>query len=90
MSCEWIFEKKDASKHGGCPKCEWPSYGARDVYGDRAYRYAITQKPWFEKKMADYSYTLYKEIRKARAARKPKSIFSVTLNKILGAKNGIS
>jgi ribosomal protein L37AE/L43A len=87
MHCEWIFHKNDASEIGGCPKCDWPSYGARFVYGDRAYRYALTQKPWYDRNMAEYSYKLDKEIREARAARKPKSIFSKTLNSLLGVKN---
>ncbi len=46
-SCEWVF------KGGvGCPKCHFGSYGAHYVYGNAAYRYAKTQKPWLENKMA--------------------------------------
>ncbi len=61
-SCEWIFTDKRHAKTGGCPKCGFAHYGARYVYGDKAYRYAITQKPWFDKKMSDYSYKLSQEI----------------------------
>jgi len=61
MSCEWIY--KGATK--GCPKCGLPSYGARFVYGDKAYKYKKKQKPWFDKKMADYGSMLYEEIMEA-------------------------
>ncbi|WP_338561809.1 hypothetical protein VRC60_05860 [Erwinia sp. E_sp_B04_7] len=62
-SCEWIF-----SGGVGCPKCQFGSYGARYVYGNKAYRYAISQKPWLEKKMSDYAFKLHQEIN----ASKPK------------------
>ena len=61
-SCEWIFTDKRHPKTDGCPKCGFAHYGARYVYGDKAYRYAITQGPWFEKKMSDYAYKLSQEI----------------------------
>lgn len=56
-SCEWVFS-------GGveCPKCQWGSYGAHYVYGNKAYRYAISQKPWMDKKMDDFAVELLKEI----------------------------
>jgi hypothetical protein len=57
MSCEWIYKGID-----GCPKCQMPSYGARFVYGDRAYKYAKSQKPWFDRKMAEYAGKLYEEM----------------------------
>lgn len=57
-SCEWIFTGHDA-----CPKCGFGHYGARYVYGDKAYVYAKTQKPWFDKKLADYGAKLSNEIR---------------------------
>lgn len=56
-SCQWIFEGADA-----CPKCDFGHYGARFVFGNKAYRYAETQQPWFEQKMADYANSLRKEI----------------------------
>ena len=46
----------------GCPKCGFAHYGARFVYGDAAYRYAKSQKPWLERRIAEYSYKLRKEI----------------------------
>lgn len=57
-SCEWIF-----NTGVGCPKCQFGSYGAHYVYGNNAYRYAKTQKPWFDRKMADYSFKLIQEIK---------------------------
>lgn len=60
MSCEWVF-KLPAPE--GCPKCKWGHYGARYVYGDKAYTYARTQKPWFEKKLARRAEELQREIR---------------------------
>lgn len=46
-SCHWIYPGP-----GDCPKCGFASYGARYVYGDRAYRYRFNQTPWLERKMA--------------------------------------
>lgn len=57
-SCEWIF-----NTGVGCPKCQFGSYGAHSVYGNNAYRYAKTQKPWFDRKMADYAFKLLQEIK---------------------------
>lgn len=60
MSCEWIFEGQVE-----CPKCNWPSYGARFVYGNKAYRYKLTQKPWKDKRMFEYSQKLEGEIKQS-------------------------
>lgn len=68
-SCEWIFpfnEKRDA----GCPRCFFPSYGAHYVYGDRAYRYAKSQKPWYDKQMSKKSYELQGIIQKSTTTSK--------------------
>lgn len=56
-SCEWIFTDGVT-----CPKCQFGSYGARYVYGNKAYRYVKSQKPWFDRKVADYSVKLLQEI----------------------------
>jgi hypothetical protein len=56
-SCEWIF--KGAID---CPKCGFGSYGARYVYGDKAYDYVKTQIPWIEKKVANYYTELWREV----------------------------
>jgi hypothetical protein len=61
-SCELIFVRGAAHPDGGCPKCQFGHYAARRVYGGRAYRYAITQKPWFDKQMAKRAIELQKEI----------------------------
>lgn len=61
-SCEWLFTDERPRESGGCPKCGWAHYGARFVYGDKAYRYHETQKPWFDRKMFDYADKLRKEI----------------------------
>ena len=58
-SCEWVFKLVN---NDGCPKCGFAHQAARYVYGAHAYRYAITQKPWFDKKMSDYEYKLSQEI----------------------------
>lgn len=58
--CEWIFRAKNNGPV--CPKCQFGSYGARYVYGDKAYTYARTQKPWKDKKMFSYEMKLNKEI----------------------------
>jgi hypothetical protein len=71
-SCEWIFHIEDADM---CPKCGFGHYGARYVYGKKAYRYAITQKPWFDRKMGTYASKLYEEIKNS----KPLDEFPFTL-----------
>jgi len=63
-SCEWIFKEKRDPETGGCPRCGFAHYGARHVYGDKAYTYAKTQRPWFNRKIADYSADLLQEIEK--------------------------
>lgn len=60
-SCEWVF-KINPLKDEGCPKCGFAHYGARYVYGDKAYRFLRTQTPWFNKKIAIYRDKLRKEI----------------------------
>ncbi len=49
--CEWIFKRKSKT---GCPKCEFASYGARFVYGDKCYKYMISQEPWMKRKIDEY------------------------------------
>ena len=69
-SCEWIFKQvsRAAGVYGktqsgyGCPKCQFTSYGARYVYGNKAYRYAETQEPWMDRKLATYTGKLLDEI----------------------------
>lgn len=58
-SCEWIF--KD---HKSCPKCGFAHYGARFVYGDKCYKFAITQQPWIDQKIANYTLDLIEEVAK--------------------------
>lgn len=64
-SCEWIFRLDEETTQNGCPKCQFGHYGARYVYGDKAYQYAVTQKPWFDKKVMDFKLVLWDEIREA-------------------------
>lgn len=56
-SCEWIFKSEDS-----CPKCGFAHYGARFVYGNSCYRFAITQQPWIDRKVAYYVDQLRDEI----------------------------
>lgn len=42
--CEWIWKRSVFGD--ACPKCEFGSYGARYVYGEKCYQYAKNQKPW--------------------------------------------
>lgn len=55
--CQWIY-----TGDTDCPKCDFASYGARYVFGDACYRYALTQKPWLEQKVSTFIVELYKEI----------------------------
>lgn len=59
-SCEWIFRTTDHEYT--CPKCEWVSYGARFMYGEKCYKYEITQEPWMRKKIKKYEMELLKII----------------------------
>lgn len=65
-SCQWIFDRKDAS---ACPQCGFAHYGARMVFGDRAYRYAKTQKPWKDALMEKRSRELDAVILKAEVKK---------------------
>jgi len=49
-----------------CPQCSFGSYGARYVYGDKAYKYAKTQKPWKDRKMFDYEMKLDRIIKQSK------------------------
>ena len=62
-SCEWVFK---LDNNDGCPKCGFAHYGARYVYGNKAYRYAVTQQAWFDKKMSDYAHKLWQEIERGQ------------------------
>ena len=61
-SCEWVFLRTESSS---CPKCGFAHYGARFVYGDKAYRYAKTQEPWIKRKLEKYYFELLAELPKA-------------------------
>ena len=67
-SCEWIFKSKDPT----CPKCQFGSYGAYYVYGNSAYRLAISQRYWKERKIHKYSRELDKIINDNNNDNKPK------------------
>jgi len=56
--CEWIYSGFDKS----CPKCDFVSYSARYVHGNKAYKFSVTQEPWLERKLMDYRLELLKEI----------------------------
>lgn len=56
-SCEWIFRGCL-----DCPKCGFGSYGARFVYGPKAYEYEKTQNPWLDKKITAYALKISKEV----------------------------
>lgn len=59
--CEWIY-RRPKNRFMGCPRCGFASYGARSVFGNKAYVYEKTQKPWYEKKMIQYMWKLQEEI----------------------------
>lgn len=62
-SCEWIFRMRDNDP--GCPRCGFGSYGAYRVYGNAAYRFQYSQKPWKDKNMQQFEMKLNIEIQKA-------------------------
>jgi len=70
-SCEWIFDIRDNDEEG-CPKCRFAHYGARYVYGDKAYKYKYTQEPWKNRKINDYEYQLECEISRDNTFKREK------------------
>jgi hypothetical protein len=68
-SCKWIFSNKHID---GCPKCSFAHYGAHYVYGNKAYYYQYSQKPWKDKKLIEYGYTLQKIIDENNRLNKPR------------------
>jgi predicted nucleic acid-binding Zn-ribbon protein len=81
-SCEWIFKEKRHPDTGGCPKCGFAHYGARFVYGDKAYKYAKTQKPWMEKKLQERQSELQLEIERTGEFKDPSTVFSLKLRAV--------
>ena len=71
-SCEWVFKNSESPE--GCPKCGFGSYGARYVYGKKAYKYEETQEPWLEQQMIRFRCKLLSEIPKRH--RKIKHVMS--------------
>ena len=49
-SCMWIFKTTLT-----CPRCSFASYGARFIFGNKAYKYAKTQEPWMKRKLDKYA-----------------------------------
>lgn len=70
-SCEWLFTL--VTNEEGCPKCGFAHYGARFVYGPKAYRYAVTQQPWADRKMREYAFKLSAEIQESNRSRSASS-----------------
>jgi predicted nucleic acid-binding Zn-ribbon protein len=60
--CEWIFTTTKETESTGCPQCGFAHYSAFYVYGNAAYRYKLTQKPWKNKRLSEYEYQLDKII----------------------------
>lgn len=71
-SCQWIFSTDTPNQTPECPKCMFGSYGARFVYGDKAYTYQHTQEPWLKDKVFDYRMKLYKEIKETNESVSPR------------------
>lgn len=82
-SCEWIYRLSDPLPQeklddhftqGDCPQCRFASYGARYVYGNKAYRYALTQEPWLRKKMWNHEMQLLAQIEKENPIKPKKRV----------------
>lgn len=61
-SCMWIFTWAPGTPCPECPQCQFGHYGARRVFGNNAYRYAKTQKPWYDRQMQHHSDKLRQQI----------------------------
>ena len=84
-SCEWVFHLPE-SLDPSCPKCGFGSYGARYVYGSKAYNYINTQVPWKRKKLATYTETLNQEIQTSTenlSTKGQKNATSLSLSDVL-------
>ena len=78
-SCEWIFNYDDLTANS-CPKCQFAHYSARYVYGKKAYRFAVTQEPWMNKKLSEYDYKLRKEVQDTNKIKPKKKLRLLTLS----------
>jgi hypothetical protein len=56
--CKWVFILTHSND---CPVCGFASYGARWIYGVKAYHYAKTQKPWKDAKRFLFECSLEEE-----------------------------
>lgn len=65
-NCEWMYKLENKSEIKDCPKCNFGSYSAHYVFGKKAYRLFVTQRPWMDKKLAIFSEKLYVEISKSK------------------------
>jgi hypothetical protein len=65
-SCEWIFKGNIE-----CPKCGFGSYGARHVYGDKCYKYSVSQLPWVDKQMDNHLSKLLQEVKQTNPIKGP-------------------
>jgi hypothetical protein len=77
-SCLWIYEGPSA-----CPMCGFASYGARYIYGDKAYRLKFTQMPWLKRKLARYQMRLQKVIDKNTPKKTRRSENGLSLLELL-------
>lgn len=76
-SCEWIFLEGPE-----CPKCKFGSYGAKQVYGNKAYYYFKTQNPWKNKKLFFFADELDKEIQATNEwSKKQPTLLNIPIRK---------
>jgi hypothetical protein len=66
-SCEWVWRR--SLQGDSCPLCNFGSYGARYVHGEKAREYERTQGPWLKRKLAEHNVELQRVIRKSMETR---------------------
>lgn len=89
-SCEYIFQAKLYRTGTACPVCGYASYGARAVYGKKAYSYLKSQKPFYDKEMAKAQHEAQNKHQRAEEARRQYAMDSLNIHSSVNKTTGIS
>jgi hypothetical protein len=75
-SCEFIFRREDTDDDS-CPECQFGHYGARRVYGDKAYGYERTQKPYLDKQLDKLRTEMRARMQQRKVAKVTKELLTI-------------
>ena len=71
--CEWIWKVSETDIEI-CPLCGFGSYGAHYVYGKKAYDYAVSQEPWKQRKITNYTLLINREVERIKRQEENKQL----------------